>query len=157
MRFAPRGLHQGNRATAFSASRFAASAQGTAGSPFWRCKMKKLLPLRTKSLLHKIASSPSPASTYNYAPAPDAVLARARAIWAVCGELGAAPQAAALHFPLTHRAVASVVVGARSAREVAEIAAWRDGRLPPRLFEDLQSQGFIAEGAPIDGRGAPCA
>jgi D-threo-aldose 1-dehydrogenase len=104
-----------------------------------------------------LASSPSPASTYNYAPAPDAVLARARAIWAVCGELGAAPQAAALHFPLTHRAVASVVVGARSAREVAEIAAWRDGRLPPRLFEDLQSQGFIAEGAPIDGRGAPCA
>ena len=102
-----------------------------------------------------LASRPGAASTYNYAPAPAAVLARAQAIWAACEQVGAVPQAAALRFPLTHRAVASVLVGARSAREVAEIAAWRDEHLPPRLFDELQARGFIAEAAPIDRREAP--
>lgn len=104
-----------------------------------------------------LASPPGAHSTYNYAAAPAPVVARALAIWTACERLGATPQAAALRFPLAHRAVASVVVGARSPREVAEIVAWRDAPLPPALWETLKLEGFIAGAAPIDRSETPCA
>jgi aryl-alcohol dehydrogenase-like predicted oxidoreductase len=49
---------------------------------------------------------------YNYAPAPDAVLARAQAIRAVCDRFDVPLRAAALQFPLAHPAIATAVVGA---------------------------------------------
>lgn len=104
-----------------------------------------------------LASLPGADSTYNYATAPAPVVARAQAIWSACEQLGAVPQAAALRFPLTHRAVASVVVGARSPREVAEIAAWRDAPLPLTLWNALKLEGFIAHAAPIERSDRPCA
>lgn len=60
---------------------------------------------------------------FDYAPASDAVLRRARALQATCDRLGVPLPAAALQFPLHHPAVASVIPGLASAAEVADTLA----------------------------------
>jgi len=57
--------------------------------------------------------------TYDYAPAPDAVLARARRLRAAYEARGVALGAAALQFAMRHPAVSTVLVGARSPAEIA--------------------------------------
>jgi D-threo-aldose 1-dehydrogenase len=95
-----------------------------------------------------LATRPSPTSTYNYAIAPREVVARAGTLWQTCEAFGVAPQAAALQFPLFHPAIAGVIVGARSAAEVADAAAWRQAKLPNELWDALKRDGFIAADAP---------
>ena len=63
-------------------------------------------------------AEPSPGARYDYADAPDALVARARRIAEVCAEQGVSLPAAALAFPLAHPAVVSVCVGASSPRQV---------------------------------------
>jgi D-threo-aldose 1-dehydrogenase len=96
-----------------------------------------------------LATRPSRTSTYNYAVAPREVVERAGKLWETCEAFGVAPQAAALQFPLFHPAVAGVIVGARSAAEVADAAAWRQAKLPIALWDALKRDGFIAADAPI--------
>lgn len=60
---------------------------------------------------------------FDYAPAPAAILARARALQATCDRFGVAMPAAALQFPLRHPAVAAVLPGMASAAEVADTLA----------------------------------
>jgi len=96
-----------------------------------------------------LATPPGDASTYNYEPAHAPVIARARRLWNLCAEFGVAPQAAALQFPAAHPAVATVLVGARSPAEVAEIAAWSQAALPPALWARLRETGFIGADAPV--------
>jgi D-threo-aldose 1-dehydrogenase len=96
-----------------------------------------------------LATRPTAASHYNYEPAHAPVIERAGRLWDVCAEFGVAPQAAALQFPAAHPAVATVLVGARSAAEVAEIAAWSQAALPVGLWTRLKETGFIARDAPV--------
>ncbi|WP_433244497.1 aldo/keto reductase [Streptosporangium sp. CA-135522] len=84
-----------------------------------------------------------PSGTYDYAPAPEPLLARARRIAAVCERHGVTLPQAALAFPLRHPAVASVVVGARSAGEVARNAALVARPIPGDLWADLAAEGLI--------------
>lgn len=95
-----------------------------------------------------LATPPGAASMYNYEAASADIVAKAQAIWRVCAEHGVAPQAAALAFPALHPAVSTVIVGMRSAAEVAEIAAWRSQPIPPALWDDLKRGGFIDASAP---------
>jgi D-threo-aldose 1-dehydrogenase len=60
---------------------------------------------------------------FDYAPAPAALMARARAIEAECLRAGATLPQAALQFPLRHPAVATVIPGMASPAEVAENVA----------------------------------
>ncbi|WP_454884720.1 aldo/keto reductase [Sphingomonas oryzagri] len=60
---------------------------------------------------------------FDYAPASDAVLSRARALQGLCDRFDAPLPAAALQFPLRHPAVASVIPGMASAAEVADTLA----------------------------------
>src|SRR5579885_367068 len=85
-----------------------------------------------------------PGSTYNYAPADENVLRRAREIYAICAEENVDVGAAALQFPLAHPAVVSVVAGMRNAAEVECALARRDAAIPPRAWLRLQSAGIIA-------------
>jgi D-threo-aldose 1-dehydrogenase len=98
-----------------------------------------------------LAEYPNKTSTYDYAPADTAVLARARAIWSLCQSFGVPPQAAALQFVLAHPAIVSAVVGARSAAEVAELVRWRAARVPEELWSALRERGFIDAAAPTGG------
>jgi aryl-alcohol dehydrogenase-like predicted oxidoreductase len=92
---------------------------------------------------------PSDGATYNYFPAPDDVLARARAIKDVCTARDVPLRAAALQFPLGHPAVATVVVGARTPSEVDDTLAMAAIEIPDDLWNDLKERGLLRADAPV--------
>lgn len=57
-------------------------------------------------------------TTFDYAPAPAELIAKRDALEATCARYGVPLAAAALQFPLRHRAISSVLLGARSAAEL---------------------------------------
>jgi D-threo-aldose 1-dehydrogenase len=76
---------------------------------------------------------------FNYAPADAAVRARADALRAVCERHGVPLAAAALAFPRRHPAVTTILVGARSAAEVAEDLRLSTVDLPAALWAELEA------------------
>ena len=87
-------------------------------------------------------------TTFNYEPAPPGMLARARAIGAVCARHGVDPKAAALQFCAAHPAVAAVIPGARTPEEVRQNAAAMTQPIPPALWADLKADRLLPETAP---------
>lgn len=88
-------------------------------------------------------------ATYNYEAAPPEIIARARAIDAVCTRHGVALGAAALQFPLAHPAVASVIPGLASIKEVEETVTRIETVIPPALWAELKTEGLLAAEAPV--------
>lgn len=84
-----------------------------------------------------ILADPGPDATYDYAPAPPDVLARAREIQAVCERYGVPLRAAAIQFPFTHPAVVSVLVGVRSPAEVEDAVRMAAHPIPAALWAEL--------------------
>jgi D-threo-aldose 1-dehydrogenase len=82
-------------------------------------------------------------ATYDYHPASPEVQARARLLAAVCREHGTTLPAAAIQFPLRHPAVASVVVGMRSPKEVHHNLAAHAQHVPDELWADLEHRGLL--------------
>jgi D-threo-aldose 1-dehydrogenase len=80
---------------------------------------------------------------YDYAAAPPAVVERARRLKAACEAHGVALEAAALHYPLRHPAVVSVIPGARSAGEVRANLGHFATPPPEALWEALADEGLI--------------
>ena len=76
-------------------------------------------------------------TTYDYAPAPPEMLERVAGLERVCAAHGVPLRAAALRFPLRHPAVASVLVGCRSAAEVDDNAELFEMDIPEALWEAL--------------------
>jgi D-threo-aldose 1-dehydrogenase len=60
--------------------------------------------------------------------------------------------AAALQFPLAHPAVASVIPGALSAREVQQNLGHLHQPIPAALWQELRAEGLLAPTAPIPGQ-----
>ncbi len=75
--------------------------------------------------------------TYDYAPAPEAVVERARRFRAVCAERGITLGAAALQFGMRHPAVTTVLVGARSAAEARLDVSYAASPIAADVFEAL--------------------
>lgn len=84
-----------------------------------------------------VLAAPTAGATYDYQPAPGSLLSRARAIEAVCEQFGVPLRAAAARFPLRHPAVASVLIGARSASEITDAIDLRRLEIPEALWEAL--------------------
>lgn len=82
-------------------------------------------------------------ANYDYAAAPTELLSRARRFAEVCARYGARLPQAALHFPLEHPAVASVVVGAHSAEQVGQNAAALAAPVPTELWRELAAAGLL--------------
>jgi D-threo-aldose 1-dehydrogenase len=95
-----------------------------------------------------LLADPSPGTTYDYAPAPPDVIARAQRLAAICARAGVALKAAALRFPLAHPAVACVLTGARSAAEMRENARLASTPIPLALWDDLRREGLLGEEVP---------
>lgn len=87
--------------------------------------------------------------TFNYAKAPEEIVAKVKAIEAVCREFGVPLPAAALQFPLTHPAVCNVLPGPRSPQELDGILEWWDVAIPAELWSTLAAKGLLAPGTPI--------
>jgi D-threo-aldose 1-dehydrogenase len=86
-----------------------------------------------------ILADPRDGAHYDYAPAPPAMLARARRIRDVCDGYGVPVAAAALQFTLRHPAVTAAVVGARTPAEITADAAYLTLNLPDELFTLLEA------------------
>jgi D-threo-aldose 1-dehydrogenase len=88
-----------------------------------------------------ILAAPEASATYNYRPAAGALIARAERLEAICAQFGVPLRAAAARFPMRHPAVASVLIGARSATEITDAIALWQAELPPALWDALAADG----------------
>ena len=95
-----------------------------------------------------LAVGPREGATFNYRAAPPEMMDKARAIYAVCERHQVPLRAAALQFILAHPALASVIPGARSVREVEENAQLIEHPIPAALWAELKAEKLIAEAAP---------
>ena len=96
-----------------------------------------------------ILASSTLGTTYNYAEAPADLVERARRIAGVCARHGVELPAAAIALPAAHPAVASVVLGASSVRQVESNAARAAVDVPPALWADLIREGLLRPGTPV--------
>ena len=76
---------------------------------------------------------------FDYAEAPPAVVARVQRLDALCGDFGVPLPAAAIQFPLRHRAVRSVAIGAKSAEQVRANVGWFEQPIPDALWAALDA------------------
>lgn len=85
-----------------------------------RCAERGVAVLAAAPFNSGLLARPRPAedATFNYGPAPQQMLERARALADVCDSAGISLPHAAMQFPLRHPAVASVVVGLSTGPQV---------------------------------------
>ncbi|MER6562218.1 aldo/keto reductase [Streptomyces sp. NPDC001027] len=96
-----------------------------------------------------LLTDPSPGAMYDYAPTPPHVLDRALRMQAVADRHGVPLRAAALHFPLGHPAVASVLSGARSATEVQDTVGQMRRTVPTALWDELRAEELLPADVPV--------
>ncbi len=84
---------------------------------------------------------------YDYGAAPRSVVDRAARIAAVCERHGVELPAAAIHYPLRHPAVTSVVTGMRTAEHVRSNVARYRAVIPEALWEELHFTGLVPDPA----------
>ncbi|RDS86200.1 aldo/keto reductase [Dyella psychrodurans] len=89
-----------------------------------------------------------PGHFYNYAPADQNTLEKARRFYEVLDRTHTQVGAAALQFPLAHPAVASVVCGLRSVAEVDSADERIKIAIPADAWRALRDAGLIADGIP---------
>ncbi|MQA84794.1 MAG: aldo/keto reductase [Streptosporangiales bacterium] len=80
---------------------------------------------------------------YNYADAPPALVERALRLRDACARHGVPLRAAALRFPFGHPVVRCVLVGPRSAEEVADNLRCYRHPIPGELWDELAGEGLI--------------
>ncbi|MEU9358747.1 aldo/keto reductase [Streptomyces sp. NPDC048301] len=90
-----------------------------------------------------LLADPRPGATYDYQAAPAPLLEQALRLRNITEKHGVPLRAAALHHPLRHPAVAGVLVGARSPREIRDAAAQLRTEVPDALWEDLRAEGLL--------------
>lgn len=87
--------------------------------------------------------------TWNYGKAPEDIMRKVAIIKSVCADFGVDMPAAALKFPLTHPAVASVIPGPRTPAELQQILDWWQQTIPDALWDGLAEKGLFAAGTPL--------
>lgn len=96
-----------------------------------------------------LLADPRPSATYDYARAPAGLLDRALRLKSVADRHGTTLRAAALAFCAAHPAVASVLVGMRSAAEVHDCADQFAARVPSAFWRELRDSGLLPAEAPV--------
>jgi D-threo-aldose 1-dehydrogenase len=95
-----------------------------------------------------LLADPRPGATFDYAPAPPELVARAVRLGEVCARHGVPLRDAALAFPFGHPAVTSVLVGARTPGEVEDAVASFGRPVPNDLWAELAATGLLPEHVP---------
>jgi D-threo-aldose 1-dehydrogenase len=95
-----------------------------------------------------LAAPSGPGATYNYEAVDATVRARAQRIYDICAQHEVDVGAAALQFVLAHPAVASVVVGMRTAAEVESAIERLKAPIAPALWHSLRCAGLLLDAAP---------
>ena len=89
-----------------------------------------------------------PGAHFDYGPAGDDVLDRARRLATACERYGVPLKAAAVQFPLAHPAVVGLLAGVRKVEHLDEYPALMRLEIPVPLWEDLKPQGLLEADAP---------
>ena len=95
-----------------------------------------------------LASGPKPGAFYNYEPAPEPILERARRLDAVCASHGVRLVDAAFQFPLRHPCVVSVIPGGQGVNEVESNLRAVEANIPAALWDELKAEGLMRPDAP---------
>lgn len=90
-----------------------------------------------------ILADPHTKARFNYVPAPATLVARALRLEAVCQRYGVPLKAVAAQFPFSHPAVTAVVLGCRTAADVAENVALMQLPIPSALWEEMVAEGLL--------------
>ncbi|RKP45043.1 aldo/keto reductase [Pararobbsia silviterrae] len=90
---------------------------------------------------------------FNYDAASDAIVARVRALEAVCDAYAVPLASAALQFPYAHPAIRCVMTGARSAREVHQNVEGFTRTIPDAFWHALKDEGLLRRDAPTPADG----
>jgi D-threo-aldose 1-dehydrogenase len=122
-----------------AAGRYTLLDQAAATDLFPVCQRRGVAVLAAGVFNSGILAGPDDGGTYDYAPAPPAVAARARRLRDACARHGVPLPAAALQFPLRHPAVTAAVVGARSAGEITEDVSYLSTPIPDALWTELEA------------------
>jgi D-threo-aldose 1-dehydrogenase len=88
-----------------------------------------------------VLAAPDEGATYDYQAAPAELIERARRLQEACARFGVPLRAAAARFPLTHPAVASVLIGARNAAEITDALQQRAVDIPAALWDAVAEEG----------------
>jgi D-threo-aldose 1-dehydrogenase len=94
-----------------------------------------------------LATGPRPGAMFNYAPASDEVLERTRHLQRVCESHGVPLATAALHFPLKHEVVASVLLGVSNVGNLERNLDGLAQAVPDGLWTDLAQEGLLHQPA----------
>jgi len=86
---------------------------------------------------------------YNYAPAPDDIVARVARIEAVCDDYHVTLAAAALQFPLAHPSVSCVIPGLDTPLQVQRTRQLLHESIPAEFWAALKVQGLLHPDAPV--------
>ena len=119
------------------AGRYTLLDDSAAESLFPLCQRRGVAVLAGGVFNSGILTGADDGATYDYAPAPPAVAARARRMRDACARHGVPLAAAALRFTLRHPAVTAAVVGARTPEEITADVSYLSTPIPDALFEDL--------------------
>ncbi|MFD7702286.1 aldo/keto reductase [Streptomyces caelestis] len=90
-----------------------------------------------------LLADPRPGATYDYTRAPAELLDRALRLKEAAERHGTTLRAAALAYCAAHPAVASVLVGTRSAAEVHDCADRFTAPVPTALWRELRAEGLL--------------
>jgi D-threo-aldose 1-dehydrogenase len=88
---------------------------------------------------------------FNYAPAGPEIMAHVRKVEAVCERHGIPIGAAALQFPLRHKAVTAVIPGAIAPENVEQNVRLYQTAIPEAFWEDIVREGLVAREAAFPG------
>jgi D-threo-aldose 1-dehydrogenase len=99
-----------------------------------------------------ILANPFDHPKFLYRDAPPELVAHVRRLNDVCRSHGVPLLAAALQFTFGQPAVDTVLLGARSPREISAAVDAMKLSIPSELWIELKSQGYIPESAPIAPR-----
>jgi len=121
------------------AGRYTLLDDSAAGTLFPLCLRRGVTVLAGGVFNSGILAGAGHGATYDYAPAPPAVAARARRMRDACARHGVPLAAAALRFTLRHPAVTAAVVGARTPEEVTSDVSYLSAHIPDALWAELES------------------
>ena len=90
----------------------------------------------------------SPVS-FDYETAPQEWVAKAKQAKEICERWGADLRAAALQFPFAHPAVATIIPGAASVKELEENVELLQREIPEGMWDEMVNEGVIDLSAPV--------
>lgn len=96
-----------------------------------------------------VLADPQANRHFDYIPAAADVVERARTIHEIAARYEVPVPALAIQFPLFHRAVVSVLVGARTPAEVEANVSGLQHEVPIALWDELRERAFIPAAAPL--------